>query len=289
MNVYMKTIGIGFVAAAASVCVAAALQPESGSKVLRGEVSLQSTPGANGPGSPLTTGQWVQSLNSDTTLRLPGAVVRMDKGTSLRYGVAKGSSELSLAAKGGRIYVSLDDAASCEVASPKKRYRATQGEFVLDTGKDQVYRVEGDVQVVSGKAEGFTPMQTWSKGEVALDGPDVRRRNRNRRRFTQGEENKGKRIGEDLPPSSSPSATPTVTESPAYTPSATPSFTPSASASPVDTTTTTTEPAAVGGGPDPFLIGLGVAGAGGAAYGISRLVDNNSNDPVQIINRPASP
>jgi hypothetical protein len=128
-------------------------------------------------------------------------------------------------------------------------------------------------------------LNAWSKGpapQVALDGPDVRQRNKNknRKKFVQGEENTGKRIGED----ESPTTSPTPSSSPAYTPSPSPSVAPPSPSATPPSPSPSPSPTASGGGGEawPYILGAGVLGGGIA------LLTNNNDDPDNII-LPASP
>jgi hypothetical protein len=269
----------------AGVSGAYAAAPKSEITVLRGELQVQQ--GREWvTSSQVTPGTWVRANRSDTTLKMNGMSVRLEPGARVK--VTPTSQGTKIDARDGRLYVKVNPAASCLVATAKNQVRAGESEFVLDAGtQERFYVLQGQAQLVKPTLAP-QPVASWSKSKaVALDGPDVRRRAKNRRRFTQGEENKGKRIGEDAPPSS---PTPAATQSPAYTPAPSPSYTPPPSPNPnPPQPPSNPPPAATGGSPWPWIGGALLAG--GAGYGISRLVDNNDDNPVFFNNviRPASP
>ena len=253
--------------------------------VVRGVAQVRQADGKWVASSKPPVGSWVRSSQGDTTVRLPGLTMRLEKGASVR--VAQASTEAAqLDAKGGRIYVKVDKDSRCQVATTTKKLEATAGEFVLDAGADEkLYVVEGHAAFKDGKKV-HTPLIAWAKedadGDAEADGPDRRVRATKPEKFTQGEENTGKRLGEDETPSPSPSATysPTATPTPrtAVTPSPTPTSTP---------TRTVTD----GGGSDIWPIVGGLAGAGGlAAFLLTRDDDDNNNGGGGfIVFPPASP
>ena len=112
--------------------------------------------------------------------------------------------------------------------------------------------------------------------QLALEGPDTRRRNKRRQPFVQGEETGPKRLGEDVPPSPSPS--PAVAPTP---PPTTVQPTPPPNNPPV---------ARSGGGGEiwPYLVGAAALGTG--AYFLFR-DDEESNNGQFFVNPtiPASP
>jgi len=224
-------------------------------------------------------GQWLRAKDSDATIRVQGSTIRVQAGTNVRIHSGEGSLT-KVDAKGGRIFVKVDDHSTCEVSTSSKKFTAGASEFLVDAGtQDRLYTLQGGVQLSEIKPTPVTA-KTWKKAfEVALDGPDVRKRNNNRRRFTQGEENKGKRIGEDLPPSNTPTAAP---ETPAYTPTATPTFTPTVTPT---TPPPTDNPPQVVEGTDPWPIIGGVAGLGGL---IAFVVTRNNGDEQRVVG-PFSP
>lgn len=246
----------------------------SPSVILRGNLS-----GHTGASNVLSTGEWLTADGGDATIQTPGAVIRIQAGASVRLDEVQAQSS-KLAARGGKVFVKVAEGSRCVVAAGNKSVESTTGEFLVDAkAEPRCYSVSGNLQA-HGPAP--TASHSWKSVDktLALDGPDVRKRNNKRRRFTQGEENKGKRIGEDLPPSRTPA--PTVTESPAYTPSYTPTPTPPQTPPP---TPNNPPPTVVEGGSPWPLIG-GLIGAGGLAYFIS--TRGNDNTPNNIV-RPFSP
>jgi len=249
--------------------------------VLRGAAQVEQANGTWQESNSIPIGSWVRSSKSETTLRLPGLTMRMEPGATVRVSKSTGLSN-QLEAKGGRVFVKVDAKSSCDVSLPTRTVQASESEFVVDP-KGRLFVLNGQASLLNVRA----PLQTlpgWSKelgGRVALDGPDVRKRNQNRKRFTQGEENKGKRIGEDLPPSNSP----TPAQSPAYTPSPTATATPP-STPPTSSPPTSNPPTATGGGGEiwPYAVAAAVVGAG--TY---LLVNNDDDDDQVFVNNPASP
>ena len=281
MNRNILATGASAVIALIGVSGAWANGQQDAAQVLRGETQVQSATGAWASESQLKSDQWFRSAKPETTVKIPGATLRVEKGASVRYTAPDAKSgSLNLSAKGGRVYVSLDPQATCKLNS---QFEATKGEFVFDSETSKLYVMEGDAHAVHPGKPNLQPLSSWAKATdaVALDGPDVRKRNRNRKRFTQGEENKGKRIGEDQPPST---PRPTATETPAYTPSPTPSFTPPSPTPPPNNT----PPPEVGGAEWPPIVG-GLVGAGGIAYLISRNGGGGGNPPPNFFFPPASP
>ena len=199
-------------------------EPVAQNRLLRGELVTQTKQGKWLPASDLHNGEWLRSTQPNTTVQVHGATMRIDNGSSIKLSKKDG---VQLQAKGGRIFVHLDKNSDCQIAMAKNTVRASQGEFILDADTNDLYVLDGDATIAE-TATTLKPIQSWLKPatQIALDGPDVRKRANNRRRFTQGEENKGKRIGEDLPPS----------------PSQTPAYTPTASPSPVSTVQPTVTP-----------------------------------------------
>lgn len=249
-------------------------------RTLRGTLLSQQPDGSWAKTDKFPVNQWLAAGAEGTTVKVPGATVRLKPGSQLCLAGSTGEASSQLKASHGRVFVKLDEGGSCQISTATKRFQASRGEFVLDAGEEEaLYVVEGDVQTqaseTSPSAPEIRPLSHWADS-VALDGPDVRKRNRNRRRFTQGEENKGKRIGEDLPPTRTPM--PTATETPAYTPTITPSPTtpPQPPSNP--------PPQATGGGELWPVIG-GLVGLGGVTYLITR---NDRNDENRVV-FPASP
>ena len=277
------------VAAISMICAAAAKSsgPPSPNhyEVIRGAVQVESAPGNWSNSDTVPVGAWCRSSDNNATLHLPGGVVRLGAGSMVKV-----DSDATINAKHGRIFVKVAEGSSYTVVSAQGVVKASGSEFIVDASDAGKVRVVEGEAAVSG-APKWSPLRVWAKdSKVALDGPDVRVRNRNRKRFTQGEENKGKRIGEDAPPSSSP--TPPTTSSPAYTPSPSPSFTPpspSASASPPPSNNNPPPQADGGGGGNAFDILGPVLGAGAIAGVVVLVNNNNDNNDNNFIAQPISP
>lgn len=238
-------------------------------QVLRGQVEMRQADGKWGETTMVDAGKWIRSAAPETTIKVPGATVRLDKGASIKYQAAGGiQPRLNLSADGGRIYVHLDDQTALRLNSKELVYTAHRGEFVMDSTTGKVFALAGDIRALD-RQQAPSNLESWSKdGAVAVEGPDVRRRNTKKRRFTEGEENRGKRMGEDETPTSSPT----------YTPSASPTFSPSTQATP----RTPTENARVeeeGGGVDGALIAGALIVAGGGAYLIYREFSDDDDNP----------
>lgn len=244
--------------------------------VTRGSVQVRQANGQWVSSTKIPLGSWVKSTQGETTLQAGGVTMRLEPGSQVK--VASVSDASALEARGGRVFVKIDSSNTCQVKLKKNLVVASESEFVVDAGaSERIYVLSGQAQFADAKVEPAA-LENWASdtSEIALDGPDVRRRNRNRRRFTQGEENKGKRIGEDLPPSQTPAYTPT--ETPAYTPSYTPTATPSANV-PTPSPSPQPPPQAVDGGFNPWPLIGGLAGAGG----ITAFILTRDDDEEQII------
>lgn len=285
MNIHHRLVSLGCLAALGLTGAWAKSSP-SEFVVLKGTAQVKQADGSWADTNKLTANAWVRPASGNATLRLPGMTVRLEEGASLNVGKAS-SGAANLQARGGRVYFKVDaDSAGCYIATNTKRVHAAQSEFILDAGtEEKLYVLDGQASILNDETTAVRDLEAWVKPEakeVALDGPDVRRRNRNRRRFTQGEENKGKRIGEDQPPS-----TPRVveTQTPAYTPSATPTFSPSPSVTPTPSPSPQ-PPQVVDGGFNPWPLIGGIAGAGGIA---ALVILNNDDDDDRRIVFPASP
>lgn len=283
MNTRNKILAVGCLATL-GITVAWAKNSPGEFAVLKGATQVRQPDGSWVTSDKLSADNWVRPTAGDATLRLPGVTVRLENGASLKIARSAGGPA-KLEARGGRAYFKVDaNSPGCFVATAHKQVHAAESEFVLDAGvNEKLYVLDGQASMVN---EPTSPRElgAWAKhglDQVALDGPDVRRRNRNRRRFTQGEENKGKRIGEDQPPST---PRPVETQTPAYTPSATPTYTPTPSLTP--TPSPSPPPQAVEGGFDPWPLIGGIAGAGGIA---ALVILNNDDGDDQRIVFPASP
>ncbi len=242
-------------------------------QVLRGQAEVRQADGQWAATAGLDAGKWIRSTKPETTIKVPGATVRLDQGASIKYQAAGGKEpRLNLAADGGRVYVHLDEPTALRLTSKKAVYTASNGEFVMDSTTGKVFAVSGDVRASDAGAIP-TNLETWSKeGAVAVEGPDVRKRNTEPRRFTEGEENQGKRVGEDETPSSTPS----------YTPSATPSYTPSPSTQstpPPRNNPPTANVESGGGGINGGLLAGALILAGGGAYLIHRELTDDDDNP----------
>ncbi|MBT9585588.1 hypothetical protein IV102_19765 [bacterium] len=270
---HLLAAAIGIVSIVGVSAVRAA-EAKSDTFVLRGSARVEGSNGRWNQASSVPVGKWVRSDKSETTLRVPGMTVRVEPGARVRLSESQNGAA-RLDARGGKIYVKVDSSAPCVVSSRNKQVSASQAEFVLDAGPlENFYIVDGDAQMTDLLATPETAAKAWKKfaSQVALDGPDVRQRNKNknRRRFTQGEANKGKRLVESPIP-------PVETASPAYTPPVTPSVAPPSPSPPPQQP----PPPQVGGNPWPWI--GGILGAGGIVVLVTR-----RNDGDRVVN-PASP
>lgn len=252
---------------------------DSSPHLLKGSILSADAKGRWVPCEAPQAGQWIRSTQANTVVSCDGVTLRADKGAEVRF-EPKDNQVSRVSARGGRVYVSLEDQLQCDVAIGDKHVAAQGGEFLVDATNARLAVLDGSASIVKAVPV-FSPLPVWQKSELALDGPDVRRRAKNRRRFTQGEENKGKRIGEDAPPTQTPP--PSMTQTPAYTPTLTPTPSPSTPPSPPPSN----PPTVVEGGFDPLPLVSGLLGAGGIAFLVIRN-DGGNNDPQRIV-FPASP
>lgn len=261
-------------AATSGICLSWASAPAGqNAQVLRGALTSG--------GHHFAADQWVRSGPSGAVVQLPGATVRLEAGARLRYHQDKHGG-LAMDAEEGKLFVSLQNEAGCQVRTPGSLVASTSGEFLVDALSDKALRVEGPApqvqplpeQVVSAKAA--TQAQAWDR-LLALDGPDVRVRPKSKKKYTEGEETSGRRIGED-PPSPSPSMSPTATWSPSPSPTQAPP-----SPSPTTPPPSPSPSPQIGGGPDPWPVIGGLAGLAG----IIVLVQDDGDDDEVF--RPISP
>lgn len=249
----MKISQVMFASAAlaslASWPVIGAIAPPKAVQVIRGAAHTEKGADRNG--------DWLVANDAEATVRTTNGTFRLTKGAAVRV-----REKSNVVDTRGRVFCKVASQEWLRLNTGKRYVTAKDGEFVLDSANGGQMRVfDGEVFAEREQRPIFrTAAVDWTDEPVALDGPDVRKRNKNRRRFTQGEENKGKRIGEDEPPAQ--------TASPAYTPSPSPTFSPQASVTPTITPTTPPSPtnpppAAEAGGWDPWPLVGGLAGAGG--------------------------
>lgn len=257
-------------AATSGICLSWASAPSAqNARVLRGALSSG--------GQQFAADQWVSSGQSGAVVQLPGATVRLEAGSRFRYRLDK-QGGLALDAQQGKLFVSLQDAPACQVRTPGSLIASTSGEFLVDALSDKAVQVQGpapQVQPVVDAVEARAASRAQVVDKLlALDGPDVRVRPKSKKKYTEGEETSGRRIGED-PPSPSPSMSPTATWSPSPSPTQ-----PPPSPSP---TTPPPSPSPQIGGPDPWPVIGGLAGLAGL---IVLVQDDGDDDEVF---RPISP
>ena len=260
-------------AATSGICLSWASAPAGqNAQVLRGALTSG--------GHHFSADQWVRSGPSGAVVQLPGATVRLEAGARLRYHQEKDGG-LALDAQAGKLFVSLQNESGCQVRTPGSMIASTSGEFLVDALRDKALRVEGPAPQVQPLPQGERGAEAAAHAQVndrllALDGPDVRVRPKSKKKYTEGEETSGRRIGED-PPSPSPSMSPTATWSPSPSPTQPPP-------SPSPTTPPSPSPSPqIGGGPDPWPVIGGVVGLAG----IIVLVRDNPDD--EEVFRPISP
>lgn len=223
--------------------------------------------------------------------------LRMAENTTVHV-TSSNPANLNLEVTQGKILVDVPEHGRSQVRieTPKGGVSSSGGVMVVEasSGGTRVDALSGSPTVAAERLSlpglGSMPGQTsirvqpglevmMESGPVALEGPDVRRRNKKRGKFVQGEESGPKRVGEDESPSPSPS--------PNYTPPPTQPPPTVVTPPPPDTTPVITEG---GGGGEiwPYLLGLGALGTG--AYFLFRDDDSNNNGGFIVNNNiPASP
>ncbi len=266
LNPFSTLVGVAIVAGMSGVW---ASDKNPGPTIVRGSAVVQSADGRWVEAVSVPVGQWVRSAKTDTTLRVPGMIIRVEPGAKVRFdGVKDGVTQMD--AKGGRVFVKVDSDQRCLISTSTHRVDASGSEFVLDTGDaESLYVLNGNAQMAEIQPKPAATAKAWKKfaAQVALDGPDVRKRGKNRKRFVQGEQNTGKRVTEEPTRTASPS--PTFTQTPVYTPPATP---------PPPSPAPTPAPQVSGGGQIwPYFLPL----LGGGIYAATRRNDDDE--------RPISP
>jgi hypothetical protein len=265
----MKTLNIILagtaVAMLASIPVVGVGSPPSPAQLVRG--LAHSEPSVD------HKGDWLVANDSDATVRTTRGTFRLTRGASIRVNPKNSAVETR-----GRVFCRVHSKEWLSLSTGKRNVLVKDAEFVLDSANDgQLRLMNGEVYAERAQREIFrTAAVDWTDQPVALDGPDVRKRNRKRTKFTQGEENKGKSIGEDEPPvhTASPAYTPTPSVSPqaSVSPSISPSVSPTVSPSP-----TQNNVVEEGGGGELGPILGGVAGAGGLAAFLATRGDDNAS------------
>jgi hypothetical protein len=221
-------------------------------------------------------GSWVRAVDSAATLDAGGVKMRATKGTSIYLAsVEPGNVSVKLGKGQGRVFVDVPEGVNLSMDSGTDRVQASEGNFVLR------YGAKRDLKVFTGDAHTSNPVERvpsarhWvSDKELALMGPDTRRRPASE---VQGEQTQPQNAGEEAP-TMSPTTTPTWTPTPQTTPTWTP--TPTATVTPRTTTTT-----AVGEDFPWWAVGLGAVGLGTGLY---FLLDDDDDD-FQAINIVVSP
>jgi len=258
MKTLNKIIAGTALATLASLPVIGAAPPPTPAQVVRGVAHVEKSADRKG--------DWLVANDSEATVRTTRGTFRLCKGASIRV-----SSKKSVVETRGRVFCDVHSKDWLSLSTGKRTVVVKDAEFVLDSAHDgQLRLIDGEVYAEREHRTIFrTAAADWTDQPVALDGPDVRKRNRKRTRFTQGEENKGKKIGEDEPP--------TQSASPAYTPTPTPSVSPQASVSPSVSPSTQPPQNPQGGGSNLGPILGAVAGAGGLAAFLATRGDNNAS------------
>ena len=164
-------------------------------------------------------GQAVVSFASDTQLRLAGAT------TLHMHSSNKDAVQLQVVT--GKIFASVPPSgkSSLRVSTPDGQVQSSGGEFLVNVvGRNTELSVlDGRAALIGTKIEmehvgalagvGQVNVRPGMDARLAYDGPDVRQRNKARRKFEKGEQNTGKRLNEDQTPTPSPS--PSETPAPA--------------------------------------------------------------------------
>lgn len=297
----MKKFRLGglILCCAASYCIAAQPTGLSGSQAepVHGTLLARST--ENGDWRTVEKGQvdqgsWLRTeAGCEAVIALRNdAHLRMAENTSVHISQSSASGA-RLEVLEGKILSDVPEHGRSTVAfdTPEGVIQSSGGVTVVEV-KDQntsVNSLTGSASVQAEKISvpgfgvlpGRKQAQTVTGVELAMDGPDVRRRNKRRQPFVQGEETGPKRLGEDETPSPSPS--------PAVTPTPPPQTTVQPTPPPPNNTPVATS----GGGGEiwPYLLGAAALGTG--AYFLFRGDDednnNGNNNPIFFNNIPASP
>lgn len=167
-----------------------------------------------------------------------GGALRMEGGTTLHV-VSATKEVVDLDVFAGKIFVSLPSSdKAISIATPEGVVESRGGDMVITAFKQstRVSVLEGSARVTGpnlrldglGHLRGADHIQARPGLDIelsgperlALDGSDLRSRKQKRRIFVQGEQNSGRRLGEDGSPSSSPTPAPIQTPSAVNTPGA---------------------------------------------------------------------
>jgi hypothetical protein len=124
------------------------------SPLLRGEMSVRSADGSWKKSVALEPGQWAQSKSGNTTISVPGAVIRAESGAKVRYTLEDG--KLHLDASGGRVFVSMQPGAErdCTISVAKKQIHVSKGEFVIDSDAGLVTNVNAAASPAKWQRQG---------------------------------------------------------------------------------------------------------------------------------------
>ena len=301
---------------ASSYCLASApdvlpgstsAQPLRGCLLARSEGHVTWTPVEAGGTSQST---WLHTeVGGEAVVALANnAHLRLAEGTTLHVQYV-GKEAARLEVFSGKIFASLptDGKSSLAVATPTALVKSVGGDFVMDVAAQdtRLSVLDGCANLAGTKLDldgiGNLPgvqsvnvspgldanarqtpdasflTKAEPPGEVAVDGPDVRVRKKDKRKFVEGEENQTRRVGEDETPSPSPS--------PQYTPPPTEPPPPPPNNPPLPQFTD-------GGGGEIWPYILGGVGLGTGLYFLLRDTDTNdsSNQPFFFNNNiPVSP
>lgn len=140
----------------------------SPAQVVRGQAEVRQANGTwvSAPG--FGPGQTIRSQKANTTVALPGAVVRLDSGAQLAYKQVDG--RLQMFAKDGRVFVSLDKDTTCQLNSAEKNIVATGSEFAVDGATGKLFVLSGNARVDGEQSEGSEDLRDWAKGQGPAGG-----------------------------------------------------------------------------------------------------------------------
>ncbi len=203
--------------------------PDTSTSVLRGSVSVAQANGELKSTSVPVSGEWMRADKPNTAVEVPGALIRFSPGSEVRFNTNKDGG-LNLSARGGKVYVALQDKTKCKLSMGVETVTASQGEFAVDASYDKLYVVSGDAQKVSGPQD-FSVLGNWdNESLLLLDTPDAQKKLRLPKSPNESQTSRRPQLGEDNAPSlgfPTPAISPSLALSPnPETPSSSPSPTP---------------------------------------------------------------
>jgi hypothetical protein len=236
---------------------------------------------------PLASVQAAPATSASTSDWAPGVTVRSTSGSLAKIDAA--ADKVVASDVSGRHFVRIDGRHKVVIQTATGTVVANSGEFLVDSKdatKLHVFQGDAHVEGRTSKVEVVTQVKQIKPTQVALDGGDIRARNRDDDEFRKGT-NRNKAVNriKPKPPVSRPIQRP-VTPPTTNTPPTVITQPPVVNTPPPVVNTpppvVNTPPPAVGGGGAWWPWVLGGLALGG---GIFALIDGNNNDPVP----PASP